>query len=370
MTTIAVTGVGGLLGRALVARLREDPHGVTRVLGLDLRVPGDLAIVPAPVPEPAQEPAQEPETGAPVEPLALELHAVDVRDPALVGLLEGVDVVVHLAFQMDPIRDLDLMRSINVDGTMNVLASARAAGVGRVVYLSSVVAYGAHPDNDLPLSEASPLRGQAGFPYAEHKREVEELVWLWHAAGDGPALTVLRSAAVFGPGVQNFLTRILELPVLPRLPDAPPLQFVHVDDVVGAIVHAIAKGIDGAFNVAPDGWLEHDRALALVGRRVVPMDAERMRSLVERAHHLGLGEIEPGVVELFRHPWVLANDRLRATGWVPTRSNEEALLETVAEHEGFVSLGRVRMRRSLLRGIGIASGAALAAATAAVLRRR
>jgi hypothetical protein len=100
------------------------------------------------------------------------------------------------------------------------------------------------------------------------------------------------------------------------------------------------------------------------------MEVERMRSLVERAHHLGLGEIEPGVVELFRHPWVVANDRLRATGWAPTRSNEEALLETVAEHEGFVSLGRVRMRRSVLRGIGIASGAALAAATAAVLRRR
>jgi nucleoside-diphosphate-sugar epimerase len=351
MTTVAVTGVGGLLGRALVARLREDPRAVTRVLGLDLRVPGDLALAPS-------------------DALALELHAVDVRDAALVGLLEGVDVVVHLAFQMDPIRDLELMRSINVDGTMNVLAAARAAGVRRVVYLSSVVAYGAHPDNDLPLTETSPLRGTPGFTYAEHKREVEELLWLWHAAGDTPAVTVLRSAAVFGPGVQNFLTRILELPVLPDLPDAPPLQFVHVDDIVGAIVHAVDAELDGAYNVAPDGWLDYARVLALTGRRTFALDRARMRELVARAHRLGLGELEPGVVELFAHPWVLANDRLRATGWEPTRSNEETLLETVLEHERFVSLGRIRTTRGLLRGAGVAAGALLLAASAAALRRR
>jgi nucleoside-diphosphate-sugar epimerase len=359
MTTIAITGVGGLLGRALVARLREDPRSVTRILGLDLRVPGDLAVV-------APGRAEDADPAGP----ELMLQAVDVRDAALLGLLQGVDVVVHLAFQMDPIRDLDLMRSINIDGTMNVLAAARAAGVGRVVYLSSVVAYGAHPDNDVPLSEASPRRGTPGFTYAEHKREVEELLWLWHAAGDGPAVTVLRSAAVFGPSVQNFLTRVLELPVLPDLPDAPPLQFVHVDDVVGAIVHAIDAGIDGAYNVAPDGWLDYQRVLALVGRRTVAIDPARLRELIARLHRTGLGELEPGVVALFRHPWVLANDRLRATGWVPTRSNEEALLETVLEHERFVSLGRIRTTRRLLRGLGVAAGAALVAASAAALRRR
>jgi nucleoside-diphosphate-sugar epimerase len=354
MTTIAVTGVGGLIGRALVARLREDPRGATRLLGLDLRTPDDLLAA----------------AGGPAHPPELVLTAVDVRDAALVGLLEGVDVVVHLAFQMDPIRDLASMRSINVDGTMNVLAAARAAGVARVVYLSSVVAYGAHEDNDLPLTEASPLRGTPGFAYAEHKREVEELLWLWHAAGDGPAVTVLRSAAVFGPGVQNFLTRVLELPALPDLPHAPPLQFVHVDDIVGAIVHAIDTGIDGVFNVAPDGWLDYDRVLALVGRRTFAIDHDRLQALVEGAHRLGVGELEPAVVALFRHPWVLANERLRATGWEPTRSNEETLLETVLEHEPFVAVGRVRMTRRRLRGAGMAAGAALLAAAVAASRRR
>ena len=360
MTTVAVTGVGGLLGRALVARLAEDPRGVRRIVGLDVRLPAGLAG------DHGDAAGDHGERSGP----GIELREVDVRDAALVGMLDGVDVLVHLAFQMDPIRDLELMRSINVDGTMNVLAAARAAGVGRVIYLSSVVAYGAHPDNDVPLTEVSPLRGTPGFTYAEHKREVEELLWPWHAAGDGPALTVLRSAAVFGPGVQNFLTRVLELPVLPDLPDAPPLQFVHVDDIVGAIVHAIDTGIDGAFNVAPDGWLDYATVLALSGRRTLPLDHDRMLALVDRAHRLGIGELEPGVVQLFRHPWVLANDRLRRTGWEPTRTNEETLLETVLEHAPYVSVGRLRTSRTVLRGAGLAAGALLAAAAASSLRRR
>jgi len=353
MTTIAVTGAGGLLGRALVDALRSDSGPVTRVLGLDVRR--------SPVPEGPASVDRE---------VAFEAREVDVRDPDLAAELDGVTSLVHLAFQMDPIRDVDEMRSINVDGTMNVLEAARTAGVERVIYLSSVVAYGAHADNDVPLTEASPLRGQPGFTYAEHKREVEDRLWSWHATGDRPALTVLRSAAVFGPGVQNFLTRVLELPVLPELPDAPPLQFVHVDDVVAAIVHALRTPLDGAFNVAPDGWLDYARVLTLVGRPTVALDADLLQRIVTGAHRSGVGELEPGVVDLFRFPWLLANDRLRATGWAPERTNEETLLETVAEHESFVALGRLRMSRSTLRRVGLAAALGLAAATVAALRRR
>jgi nucleoside-diphosphate-sugar epimerase len=349
MTTIAVTGVGGLIGRALVAALRSDPGEVTRVVGLDVRVP-DVDATRGP---------------------ALDLHAIDVRDPALAGLLDGVDVLVHLAFQFDPIRDLDEMRSINVDGTLAVLEAARAAGVSRVIYLSSVLAYDpAAPTDADALTETSPLRASGGFAYASHKREVEAWLWPWHAAGDGPALTVLRSAAVLGPGVQNFVTRAFEQPVIPELPDPPPLQFVHVDDVVGAIVHALRTPLDGAFNVAPDGGIDFDRTVTLVGRPTVPMDVGTLERIATRGHRLGLVEVDEGIVDLFRYRWVMSNDRLRATGWVPTRSNEEALLETMLEHEGYVTVGRLRLRRRSLRAAGLAAAAGLLAAGAAALRRR
>jgi nucleoside-diphosphate-sugar epimerase len=350
MTTIAITGVGGLLGRALLRGL-TDVAGIDRLVALDVvdpRLGTEVALT----------------GGGP----RVETKVLDVRDPAMRGALDGVDVLVHLAFQMDPIRDLDEMRSINVDGTRNVLESARAAGVGRVVYLSSVVAYGAHPDNEVPLTESSPLRGMPGFPYAEHKRDVEAWLWPWHAAGEGPSLTVLRSAAVMGPGVQNFLTRLLELPVLPVVDGRlPPLQFVHLDDVVGAIVHAIEHDLDGVFNVAPDGWLEHDRLVGLVARGTVEVSARSLTTLVERSLRLGIGELPPAIVELFRHPWVLSNERLRSTGWEPRSTNEEALLEAVLEHAPYYALGRLRVSRSQLR-VGALVG--LAAALVAALRRR
>jgi nucleoside-diphosphate-sugar epimerase len=352
MTTIAITGVGGLLGRALVGELVR--RGATeRIVALD--------VVDPHLP---QHPASVGGDGPDVV-----THVLDVRDPRMRAALDGVDVLVHLAFQMDPIRDVAEMRSINLDGTRNVLEAARAAGVGRVVYLSSVVAYGAHADNEVPLTETSPLRGTPGFPYAEHKRDVENWLWPWHAAGEGPSLTVLRSAAVMGPGVQNFITRLLELPLLPVVDGRlPPLQFVHLDDVVSAIAHAIEQGLDGVFNVAADGWLEHERLVGLIPRGTVEVSAELLTTLVDRSLRLGIGELPPAIVELFRHPWVLSNERLRATGWEPRSTNEEALLEAVLEHAPFYALGRVRVSRTQLR-VGALVGL-LAVGLAAVLRRR
>jgi len=347
MTTIAITGVGGLLGRALVAELSRRGT-VDRIIGLDVT---------------------DPQLGATATDV--ELRLLDVRDPRMADTLAGVDVLVHLAFQMDPIRDLDEMRSVNLEGTRNVLEAARAARLARVVYLSSVVAYGAHADNDVPLTETSPLRGTPGFPYAEHKRDVETWLWPWHAAGEGPALTVLRSAAVLGPGVQNFITRLLELPVLPVIDGRlPPLQFVHLDDVVGAIVHVIEHELDGVFNVAPDGWLEHERIVGLVTRGTVEVSASLLERLIDRSLRLGVGELPPAIVELFRHPWVLANDRLRATGWSPQRTNEEALLEAVLEHAPYYALGRFRLRRDRLRIAAILAVTAAGAGAVALARRR
>jgi UDP-glucose 4-epimerase len=356
VTTVAVTGAGGLLGRALVAALADpdtalglDGGALSRLVAVDVLPEEALAARLAAASHPMLEPVRR-----------------DVRDPDLADAFAGVDVVVHLAAQMDPIRDVVEMRAINVDGTRNVMAAARAAGVRRVVHLSSVVAYGAHPDNPVPLGEDHPLRGNAGFPYAEHKRDVEaELAAALASPGDGPALTVLRSAGVLGPGVQNFLSRLLELPALPLLSDAPPpLQFVHLDDVVGAVVHALTRPLDGAFNVAPDGWLAFEDVLRFVGRRTVRLDPERARGLLAAAERSGLGELPPGAVDLFLHPWVLANDRLRATGWAPRRTNEEALLDALAEHVGWVALGRLRVRRRTLAAAGVAAGTAAVVALA------
>jgi nucleoside-diphosphate-sugar epimerase len=343
VTTIAITGVGGLLGRRLVSALDARPD-VDRIVGLDIRRPMGLTTP------------------------KLVFRQADVRDPAVADTLHDVDVLVHLAFQMDPIHDEATMRAVNVDGTRNVLEAARAAGVRQVVYPSSVVAYGAHPDNDLPLTEDSPLRGTPGFNYSEHKRDVERWLWPWLETVDDLEVTVLRLALVLGPGVQNFVSRIFEAPRIVLVKGhKPPLQFVHVDDVVAAVQHVIGRRLTGVFNVSAEGWLSMDEATAIVGRRTLALPEEVAFSVAERLWDLGLGEQPPGMIHHFMHPWVMTPAKLVATGWSPEHSNRDALVEAAREHRDHVAFLGLRADRRAVRAaaaaaVGLAGLAAVRAA--------
>jgi len=324
MTTIAITGVGGLIGRRLVDALstRDD---VTRLIGIDRAVPEGL-------------------TSA-----KLVVRAADVRDPDLTSTLRTADVLVHLAFRIDPMHDEDAMRSINVDGTRNVLTAAREAGVGHVVYLSSAVAYGAHSDNPVPLTEDSPIRGTPQLSYAEHKRDVEHWLDTWTDEAPSPTVAVLRSAIVLGPGVNNMVSRLLEAPRLTLVKGhKPPLQFVHLDDVVTAIVHAIDHRLVGPYNVSAEGWLSLDEVTAILGRRTVEVPEEVAYSSAERLWKLGIGEQPPGLVRHVMHPFVLDPSRLIATGWQPLASNRDALDAFAAEHRPYLAVAGVRTTKTVV----------------------
>jgi UDP-glucose 4-epimerase len=328
VTTIAITGVGGLVGRRLVAAL-EGHAGVDRIVGLDLRAP----------------------TGLTASKLAF--RQTDVRDPSIGDALRGVDVLVHLAFQMDPIHDEDAMRSVNVDGSRNTIEAAEREGVRRIVYLSSVLAYGAHPDNDFPLRESSLLRGTPDFNYAEHKRDVELWLQPWLEAHPDVQGTVLRSASVSGPGVENFFTRVMEAPRITAVRGhKPPLQFIHLDDLVGAIVHVIDHEVVGTYNVAAEGWLSFDEVTAIVGRRVLEIPEEVAFSVTERLWKLGIGEQPPGIVHLFMHPWIMSCEALIDTGWRPRMTNRDALAIAVEEHRDHLALVGLRARRGTVRLLG------------------
>ena len=97
---------------------------------------------------------------------------------SLAALFDGADVAVHLAFAIFGGREET--RRINLEGSRNVFEAAVDAGVERLVYASSVAAYGFHPDNPQPLTEAVPARGSEGFYYSAQKAELE-------ATLDGPA---------------------------------------------------------------------------------------------------------------------------------------------------------------------------------------
>lgn len=324
MTTIAITGVSGLLGARLAAAL-EAGSDVTRIVGLDLVAPRD--------------------PGSP----RFVFRPADVRDPRIADALAGVDVLVHLAFQDEPDPSEAGMWATNVAGTRTVVEAAERAGVRHVVHVSSSEVYGAHADNDLPLTEDSPLRGTPDCLVAEHRLEAETWLESWIAEPRSTRLTVLRPAPVVGTGVRNLVTRVLEAPRIPTVRGhAPPLQFVHVNDVVSAIEHVVDRGLAGAYNVAAEGWLSFDDSMDIIGRRPVHVPEELAFGTTDRLWKLGLEAYPPGLVHHLMHPCVLSPAALVATGWQPRFSNRTALTETVEEHAPYVAVAGVRMRRATL----------------------
>lgn len=346
MTTIAVTGCSGYLGSRLVERLTAD-DSVTRVLGFDVRPP-------------RQRHAK------------LVFDRVDVRSPALEARLQGVDCLVHLAFVMDPIRDEAEMRDVNVNGSQNVFKCAGRAGVPRVVYTSSATVYGAHPDNEVPLTEQSPLRANLDFSYAAHKLEVEYVLREFRDEFPGTHVVVLRAAIVGGRHADNAWSHFLEQPLLLGVAGyAPPLQLVHEDDVARALQWATQTEAEGFFNLAAAGRLDADEARELAGRRVRYLPEPLAFAVAERAWRLGLSEVPAGYLHYAMHPWVVSTEKLSAAGFTCEKGHAETLRETVEAARPHVRIGTKRVRRGdLLKGAAAGLGLAGAAGAALALRSR
>jgi nucleoside-diphosphate-sugar epimerase len=304
--SVAVTGASGLVGRQLLPLLAAHP-AVERVLGLDVREPDR-------------------------RPRAVEFARVDIAGTELKPLLEGIDVVVHLAGVVDPVPDEALMARVNVEGTRRVLDAAAAVGARRFVRISSATVYGAWPNNPVPLTEDAPLRPNPHFSPAVQGAEVERLIAEWRSSHPGVTVTTLRSAPVVGPGAERLPARILlgRPPLRVRGADAP-VQVVHVDDLAAALALVATTDVPGVFNVSADGWLDAAAARALLPSASVPaLPAEALERLLQRAWDLGVGDVPAGVVPYLAHPWVIANDRLRDAGWTPRHTNADAITEALA----------------------------------------
>lgn len=281
-----------------------------------------------------------------------------VIDPAageLKPALDGIETVVDVGG--DP------------DRTRLVLDAAAAAGVTHAVLLSSATIYGASADNPVPLPEDAPVRPGPGFALAAAAAETERLGAEWRAEHDGTVVTVLRAAPIAGrQGLDELAQELVGALGVTVRGSGRPVQVVHEDDVASAVAVAVARRLDGSFNVAPDGWIAPDTAEALAGSsRRLALPERFARPVAAAGRALGIGRRTPGIDPYLEHPWVIANDRLRAEGWEPTVANEEALVG--AQPSSWWRELSPRRRQELALGIVGATGAVAAAAAVVAFRR-
>ncbi|WP_129840660.1 SDR family oxidoreductase [Streptomyces sp. RFCAC02] len=356
--TVAVTGAAGGVGALLTERLAAAPE-IRRVLALDERI-GDA-------------------DGA-------EWHTIDVRDPAIADLLrtsgaardrgaqpagtQPVDVVVHLALDLDLESDPAARTAYNVRGAQTVLTAAAAAGVRRVVLCTSAMVYGALPDNDVPLAEDAELRATADATCVGDLLEIERLAERAPRAHPGLNVTVLRPAVLVG-GTDTALTRYFESPrLLVVAGSRPRWQFCHVDDLVSALEYAVLEKVDGEFAVGCDGWLEQEEVEELSGIRRMELPPAVALGAAARLHRLGLTPSPAGDLAYTMHPWVVSGSRLHEAGWRPSWTNEQVLAELLTEVAGRHTVaGRRLGRKDAATTLGAAGATVALVGTAALVRR-
>jgi nucleoside-diphosphate-sugar epimerase len=261
-------------------------------------------------------------------------------------------------------------RESATESAASTLAVADCLSAPHVVFVSSALVYGAAPNNPVPLTEDAALRPDVEFVFARQLASAEELVEQWRVTRAGRTTCVLRPAVALAAGGGSRLASALVYGFGRRLAEAdPPSQFLHLDDLASAVAVAIDRGLDGVYNVAPDGWVPGERVRALSGERPRLPLPDRFSELVAGLRWRFLrGPIPPGLLPYTLEPWVVSNDRLRAAGWSPTVTNEQTYVEsTEAPWWTMVSPKR---RQELALGAGALLLGVVAAVGVIVGRRR
>ena len=247
---------------------------------------------------------------------------------------ERPDAVIHLAFLLNPIRDEARMYDIDVNGTDAVLRAASDAGVEQVLVTSSATAYGAFPDNPVPIAEDWPVRGQPDFSYARHKADADRLCQLWALRHPDRVMTIVRPSIVFGPTVDNFISRSWKNSAfMPRMDGVDQeFQLVHEDDLVEALIGLLDAKAEGAFNIGGDGTMRWTEAAEMVGLKVRDMSMRTVMRIYGAAWKLHAPRVEapPGNLHFIRYPWIVSNEKLKAEiGWQPSADTRQVFVETM-----------------------------------------
>jgi UDP-glucose 4-epimerase len=326
MLTVAVTGPTGEIGRPFVDALERAPE-VELIRGMARGY---------------------------FDPIAhgwkkVEYQRGDILDrDSVEELVEDADVVVHLAFAI--VAGRGETREVNLSGSRNVFEAAVAAGAKRLVYTSSVAAYGFHRSLPKLIEEDEPTRGTERHPYSAHKAAVEKELTK-ALEGSSTEAYVFRPCIVAGPDATLLLDLIpllalgrripgplrwalARVPELrPVLPDpGVPFQLVHQDDVAAALAAAVlGHGDPGVYNLAGPGELTISDLAHELGWHAVPAPQLAIGAAAEAVALMPFLPDEAAWIETVRRPVMMDTSRARRKlHWMPHHDARQTLRETIA----------------------------------------
>ncbi len=247
----------------------------------------------------------------------------DIREPRLVALLDGHDVLVHLAFVVLRGRmRATQMADINVNGSYRVFQAARNAGVKRLIHLSSAAVYG----QGERVAEPTPYAPLRGFLYGEHKAQLECLL-----EAEFPECVRLRPHVILGSNAQPLLRLLLKLPLYPALPSpCPRLQCVHEDDVAQAVLLAIERDVRGPFNLAAADSFSYRDIIRRRHRYALPLPHGLARVGLHAAWRLsGWGGEPAWIAGLARTLTLDCRRAARDLGWHSRHDSAATIAETL-----------------------------------------
>ncbi|MDM7831877.1 Rossmann-fold NAD(P)-binding domain-containing protein [Cellulomonas edaphi] len=301
------------------------------------------------------------------------LEALPEREPA--AALDGARVLVLVAHSGDIAPPGSRGGSAEVAelvaATQRTLSAARDAGVAHVVVVTSAVVHGAWSDRPV-IHDGDDL-----FQPDEADRGLlvggllgVEAVVARAARRRTPLLTVLRPAALVGPGVDTLVTRHFEAPrLLTVRGSVRAWQFAHVEDVASAARFAVDHALTGALTVGAPDVLTPAQVEAASGMRRIELAATTAFGTAERLHRVGVLPAPASELAFVVYPWTVAADRLLAAGWTPRWSNAASLDVLLEGVRGRLGVAGRRVGARDAAALGAAGAAVALIGTAAVWRQ-
>ena len=287
---VAISGVSSRLASRLVPLLEAD-NSISEILGIDVKEPH-------------------------YDYSRLRFIKKDVRDNSLIEDLKDYDAIIHLAFVVDPPLPKDTY-SINIEGSQNFFDCAIKAGVKKIIYTSSIAAYGAFQDNPVSITESHPVRlMNYHYFYNETKYIVEKYLDELEKKNSEVIITRFRPCIILLG--ESSLPITIDSWLVNHAMDVK-MQFIWIDDLVNAFHLALKNDAPGAFNLAGDNPLSWNEIANEIGMKTLNLPYRFTLFLTILTYKLKLQKLLlPGLLRISRYPITVDTSKAKLRlGWAP-----------------------------------------------------